>query len=178
MTKTKNVNDQTFYLSALILITHPIQFLFTDFPEDLNSRSQLYWTPHATRLLIRIRGSREAEFDQPGAKKSQLWNEICNEMRENGYDLSADKVSKKWHNIMITYSKNKAKKHGNINWEFFDDIEDVLHNKGNRDSDSEGESNHYVAPGTLLHLEQNGVDVKPAKRKQQFDPEPVFESKR
>lgn len=133
--------------------------------DDYSSRSQCYWTPQATRLLIRLRGDRESEFEQSGARKGQLWNDICEKLRDNGYDFSADRVSKKWHNIMITYQKNKSKKHGNINWEFYDDIEEVYRNKKMREIDLEADSYQYLPPNTLEHLEQNGVDLKPTKRK-------------
>lgn len=91
----------------------------------------MYWTTDATKALIRLRGEREAEFEQGGARKSQLWVDICRLMREMGYDFTAEKVSKKWHNIMITYNKNIGKKiqAGAVNWEFFEDIDIIYKNK-------------------------------------------------
>lgn len=96
---------------------------------DDSSKAALFWTPEATRFLIKLRGDRDAEFEQSGARKSQLWIEICNKMREAGYDFSTEKVSKKWHNITITYHKNLEKKHGTINWEFFDDMHVIMKNR-------------------------------------------------
>lgn len=95
---------------------------------DDSRRSQLYWTTDATKALIKLRGEREAEFEQAGASKSLLWIEICKQMREMGYDFTAEKVSKKWHNIMITYNKNIRKKieTGIVNWGFFEDIDMYL----------------------------------------------------
>lgn len=96
-----------------------------DFIDDPVSRNQLYWTPDATRYLIKLRAEREADFEQSGARKSLLWIEISDKMRTSGYDFSPEKVSKKWHNIMITYNKNAEKKNGPVNWEFFDDIDTI-----------------------------------------------------
>lgn len=79
----------------------------------------------ATKTLIRLRGEREAEFCDSSVRKSRLWEEICQSMRDLGYDFSVEKVSKKWHNIMITYNKNTLKKMktGSVNWDFYDDID-------------------------------------------------------
>lgn len=112
-------------------------------------------------MLIKLRGEREADFEQSGARKSQLWIEICDKMREHGYDLSAERVSKKWHNIMITYNKNLAKKYGTVNWEFFEDIDVIYRNKKLQEADDEADAYQYDTPITLDHLKQNGVDLKP-----------------
>ncbi|XP_037034643.1 trihelix transcription factor GT-3b isoform X2 [Bradysia coprophila] len=99
---------------------------------DENSRrNQLYWTTDATKTLIKLRGDRESEFEQGGARKSQLWIDICRRMRSLGYDFTPEKVSKKWHNILITYNKNLSKKQHSqqVNWEFFDDIDAVFKNR-------------------------------------------------
>lgn len=99
---------------------------------DENSRrNQLYWTTDATKTLIKLRGDRESEFEQGGARKSQLWVDICRRMRSLGYDFTPEKVSKKWHNILITYNKNLSKKQHSqqVNWEFFDEIDAVFKNR-------------------------------------------------
>lgn len=91
----------------------------------MSRRHHLYWNVDATKTLIRLRGEREAEFCDSSVRKSRLWEEICASMRELGYDFSVEKVSKKWHNIMITYNKNTIKKMrtGSVNWDFYDDID-------------------------------------------------------
>lgn len=91
----------------------------------MSRRNHLYWNVDATKTLIRLRGEREAEFCDSTVRKSRLWEEICQSMRELGYDFSVEKVSKKWHNIMITYNKNTLKKlrTGSVNWDFYDDID-------------------------------------------------------
>lgn len=96
---------------------------------DAVTRAPYCWTPEATRFLIKLRGERDAEFEQSGARKSQLWLEICNKMREAGYDFTPEKVSKKWHNITITYQKNTEKDPSSVNWDFFDDMHALFSHK-------------------------------------------------
>lgn len=103
---------------------------------DSMVRAPFCWTTDATRHLIKLRGDRDAEFDQSGARKSQLWLEISNKMREAGYDFTPEKVSKKWHNITITYQKNAERDPGSINWEFFDDMHAIFRNKKISDENS------------------------------------------
>lgn len=112
-----------------------------------------------------MRGNRDSDFGQSGAKKRELWIEIANEMREHGYNIAAERVSKKWHNLMITYTKNQSKRHGTINWEFYDDIKAVYDGKVAQDSVDSTDDDSYLTPLRLDHLEQNGVDLQPAKRK-------------
>lgn len=102
------------------------KLIFVGYADD---PSKQWWTPEATRVLIRLRIERDAEFDQPNARKSQLWCEIANEMRKAGYDFTVDKVSKKWHNMTITYHKNCDRPNGRINWEFYDDLDPFYRNK-------------------------------------------------
>lgn len=96
---------------------------------DTMIRAPYCWTPEATRLLIKLRTERNVEFEQSGARKSQIWLEICSKMRESGYDFTPEKVSKKWHNITITYQKNTEKDPDSVHWEFFKDMHSVFHNK-------------------------------------------------
>lgn len=117
---------------------------------DDQSKGALFWTPEATRYLIKLRGDRDAEFEQSGARKSQLWIEISNKMSEAGYDFSTEKVSKKWHNITITYHKNLEKKHGSINWEFFDDMHVIMKNRKHIEENSTDAIDDEVDP------QQNG----------------------
>lgn len=96
---------------------------------DTITRAPYCWTPEATRLLIKLRTERNADFEQSGARKSQIWLEICSKMREFGYDFTPEKISKKWHNITITYQKNTEKDPDTVHWEFFNDMHSVFHNQ-------------------------------------------------
>lgn len=75
-------------------------------------------------------------------------------MRESGYDFTPEKVSKKWHNITITYQKNTEKDPESVNWEFFHDMHTVFQNKKMQEDNS-------IDYGDVDPLRQNGI----AKRK-------------
>lgn len=151
-------------------------FPFSDFLDDPVSRNQLYWTPDATRYLIKLRAEREADFEQSGARKSLLWVEISDKMRSSGYDFSPEKVSKKWHNIMITYNKNAEKKNGPVNWEFFEDIDTIYKHRRVQDLNSVVDEAHRLVNTvplerlTALHTKTNGCENGlPTKRKKGID---------
>lgn len=119
------------------------------------TRAPFCWTPEATRLLIKLRTERNADFEQSGARKSQIWLEICSKMRESGYDFTPEKVSKKWHNITITYQKNTEKDRDSVNWEFFNDMHSVFQNRKMQ----EDNSNDY---GDIEPIKHNGVTKRKA----------------
>lgn len=106
-----------------------VQFFSRSGYMETLTRAPFCWTPEATRFLIKLRAERDVDFESSGARKSQLWLEICNKMREHGYDFTAEKVSKKWHNITITYQKNTEKDPNTVNWEFFDDMHSMFQHK-------------------------------------------------
>lgn len=120
--------------------------VFLGYIGDTSSKQAngLYWTPEATRFLIKLRIDRDGDFENGAGRKSQIWVEICNKMRDAGYDFTPEKVSKKWHNITLTYHKNNEKKHGVINWEFYDDMHELFKNKQMQNEDS----NDSEAPST------------------------------
>ncbi|XP_055385352.1 uncharacterized protein LOC129614648 [Condylostylus longicornis] len=90
------------------------------------------WTTEATRALIHIRGPMEEEFSEGRAKRTLLWIQVTKQLHKMGFRYSAAKVQKKWHNILITYNKNIAKKEetGTVAWEFFEDM--YLYLKGKK----------------------------------------------
>lgn len=91
------------------------------------------WTVEATRALIRLRVERDSEFEQPNARKTQLWAEICSEMQRAGYDFTVEKVSKKWYNMTITYHINSERPNSRINWEFYDEMDAFFQTKKDLD---------------------------------------------
>lgn len=133
------------------------------------SRNLMLWSPEATRLLIKLRTDRERQFAS-APKKTAVWHEISNEMARHGYDISVERISKKWNNLTITYHNNK-RKNRTSNWEFYQDIEAYYANRGfpEIDVDALADSDPYLTPMIFNNLEQNGVDVKPAKRKRTDD---------
>lgn len=98
---------------------------------NASQQQHMYWDPDATRCLIRLRGERDVDFETNNGRKGQMWVEISDRMAELGYDFGVDKVSKKWHNIMMTYNKNVKKKErtGNVNWEYFEDLDAFFRNR-------------------------------------------------
>lgn len=116
-----------------------------------------------------MRGERENEFEQGGARKSQLWVDICRIMRDMGYDFTPEKVSKKWHNIMITYNKNIGKKvqSGNVNWEFFEDIDRYFKEKRlqSYDDTSSYKYEDIPSPETVAPLHHIDPPIHSNKRK-------------
>ncbi|XP_017474598.1 PREDICTED: basic-leucine zipper transcription factor A-like [Rhagoletis zephyria] len=89
------------------------------------------WTTEATRALIHVRGSMQAKFSEGRQKRTELWLHITRELQNLGFHYSEAKVQKKWHNIIITYSKNLPKKitSGCVQWEFFEDMHKYLKDK-------------------------------------------------
>lgn len=123
-----------------------------------------------------MRAEREGDFEQSGARKSLLWVEISDKMRASGYDFSPEKVSKKWHNIMITYNKNAEKKNGPVNWEFFEDIDIIYKHRRIQDlSNVVDEAHRLVNTVPLERLtslqpnKTNGCENGPTKRKKCHD---------
>ncbi|XP_067634305.1 uncharacterized protein [Eurosta solidaginis] len=86
------------------------------------------WTTEATRALINIRGPMQGMFTEGRQKRTALWLHCTRQLHKMGYRHSAAKVQKKWHNILITYTKNLPKKNSSnyVHWEFFEDMHKYL----------------------------------------------------
>ncbi|XP_053965442.1 uncharacterized protein LOC128867889 [Anastrepha ludens] len=89
------------------------------------------WTTEATRALIHIRGPMQGMFTEGRQKRTALWLHCTRQLQKLGFRYSAAKVQKKWHNILITYSKNlpKKKTSGYVHWEFFEEMHKYLKDK-------------------------------------------------
>ncbi|XP_036330436.1 uncharacterized protein LOC118742459 isoform X2 [Rhagoletis pomonella] len=89
------------------------------------------WTTDATRALIHIRGPMQGMFTEGRQKRTALWLHCTRQLQKLGFRYSAAKVQKKWHNILITYSKNLPKKitSGYVHWEFFEEMHKYLKDK-------------------------------------------------
>lgn len=127
-----------------------LQPLASQIPTGRTSTHYMYWDQEATRCLIRLRGERELEFDGNNGRKGQMWMEISDRMAQHGYDFGVEKVSKKWHNIMMTYNKNVKKKrdHGRVNWEYFQDLEVYYHGRNGYETPEIGE-HHGLSDDSL-----------------------------
>lgn len=123
---------------------------------------------------MKLRMDRDAEFDHPNARKSQLWVEITQDMRNAGYDFTVEKVSKKWHNMTITYQKNCDRRSGRINWEFYDEMDVFYRNKKPLDKAADDEvvepepkqrkTGENVDPRKSRKIEADPVDATPPNR--------------
>lgn len=133
------------------------------------NKNAMQWSPEATRLLIKLRAERENDFLR-GMKKISLWHEISQEMGRHGYYISVERVSKKWHNLMITYMNNKSRKKAS-HWEFFDDLEALYNSQDipEIDVDTLGETDPYLTPIRFGALEQNGVEVKATGKRRRVE---------
>lgn len=89
------------------------------------------WTTQATRALIHIRGPMEDKFNEGRQQRTTLWLLVTKHLHKLGFRYSPAKVQKKWHNILITYSKNISKKEdsGYVHWEFFEEMYKYLEGK-------------------------------------------------
>ncbi|CAH1132656.1 unnamed protein product [Ceutorhynchus assimilis] len=82
------------------------------------------WPDEATSLLISIIRRRKYEIaDRDQQKKPALWNEIMQEMVDNGYQVTIKEIKSKWRNLIRTYNlrlKNTRQK--GFKFKFFNDI--------------------------------------------------------
>lgn len=69
---------------------------------DTNSR----WPKSEVEALIRLRGSIEVKFQEPGLK-GPLWEEVSALMASMGYQRSAKRCKEKWENINKYFRKTK-----------------------------------------------------------------------
>ncbi|KAF7273585.1 uncharacterized protein LOC143203499 isoform X2 [Rhynchophorus ferrugineus] len=86
------------------------------------------WPDEATTLLISIIRRRKYEIaDKDQTKKPALWNEIMQEMNDNGFQISVKEIKSKWRNLIRTYNlrcKNQRQK--GFKFKFFNDIQEFF----------------------------------------------------
>lgn len=86
------------------------------------------WPDEATTLLISIIRRRKYEIaDRDQTKKPALWNEIMQEMVDNGYQVTVKEIKSKWRNLIRTYNlrcKNPRQK--GFKFKFFNDIQEFF----------------------------------------------------
>ncbi|KAL1517517.1 hypothetical protein ABEB36_001273 [Hypothenemus hampei] len=86
------------------------------------------WPDEATRLLISIIRRRKYEIaDRDQQKKPALWNEILQEMVDNGYQVTVKDIKSKWRNLIRSYNlrlKNPRQK--GFKFKFFNDISEFF----------------------------------------------------
>lgn len=104
------------------------------------------------------------DFQAGILRKVDLWAEITQKLAdEHGITCSMEKISKKWHNIMITYQKNVAKKDrtGHVNWEFFDEIDVIFNGQQRQHSPYENYADDSLSYGDSSSLLKPDVTIAP-----------------
>ncbi len=64
------------------------------------------WTSQEVEYLLKLYKSKEADLKDPRRKKKTIWNEICSEMRLNGFSVSPGQCECKMKNLKATYRRN------------------------------------------------------------------------
>jgi len=86
------------------------------------------WTKEATRLLIGLRTSLDAEFEDSSQRKMDLWDRISAVLRDHGFDFPAGICDKKWRNLLVSFRRTNSRgTPGQLNrfpyrWEFYTDL--------------------------------------------------------
>lgn len=92
------------------------------------------WNRKMTQLLLKEYKVLKEEFRNPKCKKHSLWTEIKKTFIKNGYSVSEEFLDRKFRNMKKTYkvikdnNKKSATGRGTVNWEYYDDFEDIFHN--------------------------------------------------
>ena len=53
------------------------------------------WDNNSTLLLIMLREDMDAEFQKPKSRKTKIWNEVSNNMKNHGYDVTYAECDRK-----------------------------------------------------------------------------------
>ncbi|XP_027846330.2 uncharacterized protein LOC114126555 isoform X3 [Aphis gossypii] len=99
--------------------------------ESLNASTSDIWTEQATKCLIELWGLYRPRFLLAAqGKKRLLWNEISNQLRQNGHNYSGLVCDRKWRLLKANYVKRreKYKKLGvnSVKWQYYHDLDRLL----------------------------------------------------
>ncbi|VVC33974.1 Hypothetical protein CINCED_3A017160 [Cinara cedri] len=89
------------------------------------------WTEAATKCLIDLWGMYRSRFMlAPQGKKRFLWNEISEQLRQNGHNYSGLVCDRKWRLLKANYLKRKEKYKklgiGAVKWQYYHDLDRLL----------------------------------------------------
>lgn len=89
------------------------------------------WTHGATKTLLELYVKNEDKFKDPNTKKKQIWGEISEILRSNGYTFDAEKCERKFLNLKTVYRNNVQHNSMTGNHDrkcsFFDELEAIFH---------------------------------------------------
>lgn len=90
------------------------------------------WSTSATKLLITLRGSYNADFEKLKKKgqKSLLWKTILNKMGTENYNFTANQCDEKWRRLLTRFRQvrdaSKASGSGGIKWQYYKLMENSM----------------------------------------------------
>ncbi|KAG7468244.1 hypothetical protein MATL_G00140930 [Megalops atlanticus] len=92
---------------------------------DIFSTSE--FNPRTTQLLIELT---QVHWDHYKLNKTQFYQMLHNEFLAHGYNISAQKIRKKWNNLLVTYKRTKSRTRlsgeARITWEYFEALDNLL----------------------------------------------------
>ncbi|XP_061103060.1 uncharacterized protein LOC133131677 isoform X1 [Conger conger] len=85
------------------------------------------FNPRTTQLLIELT---QQHWDQYKINKTQFYQMLHGEFLAHGYNISAQKIRKKWNNLLVTYKRTKDRTRlsgeTRITWEYFEALDSIL----------------------------------------------------
>jgi len=89
------------------------------------------WTEQATKCLIELWGLYRPRFLlAPQGKKRLLWDEISNQLRQNGHNYSGLVCDRKWRLLKANYVKRREKYKqlgvNSVKWHYYHDLDRLL----------------------------------------------------
>ncbi|XP_035273156.1 uncharacterized protein LOC118227119 [Anguilla anguilla] len=85
------------------------------------------FNPRTTQLLIELT---QQHWDQYKINKTQFYQMLHGEFLAHGYNIPAQKIRKKWNNLLVTYKRTKDRTRVSgetrITWEYFEALDSIL----------------------------------------------------
>ncbi|KAJ8417606.1 hypothetical protein AAFF_G00224490 [Aldrovandia affinis] len=85
------------------------------------------FNPRTTQLLIELT---QQHWDQYKMNKTQFYQMLHSEFLAHGYNITAQKIRKKWNNLLVTYKRTKDRTRvsgeARITWEYFEALDSIL----------------------------------------------------
>ena len=82
-----------------------ISFALTYFIFFYVPKGDSIWSPRATEIFLNGCLARKMKLAEE--RKHDLWEEICEDLQKNGFNLSTEQVENKWKSLYRKYKKSK-----------------------------------------------------------------------